>query len=111
MKAYFERFIVWIDLQIFWLKSLFSEVLPDKTLKFSHKRLAILGLIYSFILTYVRGSWDIVSKSDKTGQVLIPDIPWGWAFFIAGLLGLGIYSNMQNNKNNKPENNGDDSQS
>lgn len=100
MKEYFDRFLVWADAQWFWLKSLLSEVLPDKTLKFSHKRLAILGLIYSFIITYIRASWNIVSNSDKSGQVLIPDIPWGWAFFIAGLLGLGIYSNIQSNKKN-----------
>ena len=84
----------WLAEQIEWLKSLVSEVLPNGQLKLSHKRVISLAVVWSFIFTYARVSWD---------QKVVTDIPQTWALLITAILGLGIYSNIANSK--KPKDN------
>ncbi len=89
--------IEWIKEQIEWLKSLVSEIVPGGKLKFSHKRVISLAVVWAFLSTYIRVSWD---------QKNISDIPLNWAFLIAAILGLAIYSNLINNKKGKDESEG-----
>ena len=82
-----KEFAYWFAAQIEWVKSLFSEVLANGQLKMSHKRVISLAVIWAFIFTYIRVSWD---------QKSVADIPPTWAMLIAAILGLAIYANIAN---------------
>jgi len=67
----------WIDKQIDWLKSFFSE--PDG--KASMKRLIMFWIAVAFIGAYVKIA---ILNSEIT------DIPMNWSFLLSAILGLGI---------------------
>jgi hypothetical protein len=67
----------WIEVQIEWLKSFFSE--PDG--KGSSKRLLSAAVVTGFLIPYIKVS---IEKS------ALSDIPMVWAITICGILGINV---------------------
>ena len=71
----------WIGTQIEWLKSFLSE----ETGLGSSKRLMGFLVILAFLFSYVKTTL----YNNK-----IEDIPVNWAFAIAAIIGIGVWSNI-----------------
>jgi len=78
----------WIAAQIEWLKSFLSE---DSGLG-SSKRLMGFLVVLAFLFSYVKTTLF----NNK-----VEDIPINWAFTIAAIIGLGVWSNIVDK--NKPQ--------
>jgi hypothetical protein len=78
----------WIVAQIEWLKSFLSE---DNGLG-SSKRLMGFLVVLAFLFSYVKTTLF----NNK-----VEDIPINWAFTIAAIIGLGVWSNIVDK--NKPQ--------
>lgn len=78
----------WINEQIQWLKSFFSE--SDG--KASIKRLISFLIAVAYLQAYVKVS--IINSK-------LEDIPTNWSFTLLGIIGLGIASNFFGGKNDK----------
>lgn len=92
---FFKALGHYINIQIEWVKSFFSE--PD-TGKGSNKRLLSSAVVTAFLIPYFR-----VSLSSKH----LEDIPYIWAIMIGSIIGLNIvdylvkgYINKSVNKDN-----------
>jgi hypothetical protein len=80
-----NNFKSWLKDQFEWFKGFFEENngQPNKP---SHKNLAVLALVWVFIVAYMR---VLVA----TEAVILPDIPSGWKEFLLGALVIrGIQS-------------------
>lgn len=75
----------WIATQIEWIKSFLSE---DSGVG-SSKRLMGLLVILAFLFSYIKTTLF----NNK-----IEDIPTNWAFTIAAIIGLGVWSNLIDKK-------------
>jgi len=78
----------WVAAQIEWLKSFLSE---DNGLG-SSKRLMGFLVVLAFLFSYVKTTLF----NNK-----VEDIPINWAFTIAAIIGLGVWSNIVDK--NKPQ--------
>jgi len=76
----------WFEEQLSWFKSFFNE--PDG--KGSNKRLLGTVIIIVFVISYMKIA--IPSK-------ILLDIPPGWAYLIAGIIGLGVIDKLMTTKN------------
>lgn len=84
----------WINSQIEWIKSFLSEPINGSGVidKGSSKRLAAVGVTFTFMFTYIRVA---------LGTNTIPDIPEAWIWLISAILGItGIvdYLKARNDK-------------
>lgn len=68
----------------YWLTSFLSE--PNGGLEYytkgSSRRVMELAVVWCFIASYIK---TVVLTSS------LPDVPWGWVFLLAGILGLKSY--------------------
>ena len=71
----------WIAQQIEWFKSFLSE---ENGLG-SSKRVMGFLVVLAFLFSYI--------KTTLTNQKL-EDIPLNWAFMVAAIIGLGVWSNL-----------------
>ena len=71
----------WIAQQIEWFKSFLSE---ENGLG-SSKRVMGFLVVLAFLFSYI--------KTTLTNQKL-EDIPLNWAFMVAAIIGLGVWSNI-----------------
>lgn len=82
------KFTHWLSDQWDWLKGFLSEGTyisnGQPHLKASSKRLGLLVIIFTFVFSYIRLSWD--------SKVLL-DVPAQWALLIPIILGLQVASN------------------
>ena len=70
----------WINTQIEWLKSFLSEPLNgDPVQKASSKRIASLGVTFTFMFVYIKTAITSIS---------IPEIPDTWVFMLGTVLGI-----------------------
>jgi hypothetical protein len=71
----------WLKEQIEWFKSFLSEPMngSGKIEKGSTRRIAILGVTYTFVYTYIKTSFETKA---------MPDIPDMWVLLILVVLGV-----------------------
>lgn len=87
----------WINTQIEWVKSFLSEPINGSGVidKGSSKRIASIGVTFTFIYTYIKSS---------IAQSSMPDIPETWVFILLVVLGVtGAVDYMKAKTEKKPE--------
>ncbi len=84
----------WINTQIEWFKSFLSEPINGSGTidKGSSKRIASLGVTFTFIFVYIKTA--LASSS-------IPEIPDTWVFMLGTVLGIQGLVDYFKNKQNK----------
>ena len=75
----------WIAKQIEWFKSFLSEENGTG----SSKRLMGFLVVLAFLFSYLKTS--LITQK-------VEDIPLNWAFMVAAILGLGVWSNIVEKK-------------
>lgn len=71
----------WIAQQIEWFKSFLSE----ENGAGSSKRLMGFLVVLAFLFSYIKTT--LISQK-------LEDIPLNWAFMVAAIIGLGVWSNL-----------------
>jgi hypothetical protein len=82
----------WFKEQFGWVKSFFEE---EVTKKASSRRAIEVAVVWVFLVGYLK-----VTLSTSTLQ----DIPWGWGFVIAGILGLKTWDTLVKSRNGSKTN-------
>lgn len=78
--------IVWLNEQLEWLKSFFSEqkeVGRKSVLKGSSRRISTYVLVGTFVYSYTK-------VATAPGIIVLPDIPEIWALFLSFIIGLNL---------------------
>lgn len=86
----------WFNTQIEWVKSFFSEPMNgDIIQKASSKRIASLGVTFTFMFVYIKTALASVS---------IPEIPDTWVFMLGTVLGIqGLVDYFKTKTEKKPQ--------
>jgi hypothetical protein len=84
----------WFERNFEWFKSFFSEEYINGVAgKASSKRVIEIAIVWVFLVAYIKVVLAITVTPGV--ELLPPDMPWGWAAMLFGILGLKVYENVK----------------